>query len=370
MPRYYVALTCVPGIGPMAAASVLAAFPGPQDAFEAGVALLRTSGLSEARTRAMAGFNDWDAVDRILEDAERAGQEIVTIADPRYPGALRMMDGAPPVLFVRGSLEDTTQLAATIVGTRHPTPYGEKVAERLGAALARAGICTVSGGARGIDGLAHRGALAAGGKTVVVCGAGLDVPYPPEHASLFEQVVAAGGTLLSELLPGTRPTRGTFPRRNRLLAGLGRAVVVVEAGDKSGALITARYAMEQNKTVIAVPGQIDRAQSKGTNRLIRDGAKPLLDIVDVVEEVLGEYQRRGRAEDEALQSFAPRVPPPPGDAGSVWDSLVLEPADTDELVEKTGMDAARVNAALVELELMGRVKRRPGNRYYANLEDQ
>ncbi len=369
MPRFFVALTCVPGVGPMATARLLAEFPDPREVFGVAPERLRRAGLSAAQAKAIATFDDFAAVDRIIESAAKLGQEVVSLSSGKYPGALRTINGAPPVLFVRGGFDETTELAATVVGTRNPTPYGEKVAERLGAALARAGICTVSGGARGVDAKAHQGALAAGGKTVVVCGTGLDIPYPPEHATLFERVVAEGGVVVSELPPGTPPTRGAFPRRNRLLAGLGRALVVVEAGEKSGALISARYAVEQGKSIIAVPGPIDRAQSRGTNRLIRDGAKPLLEIVDVAEEVLGVHVTRGQAEDEAFSRQVRPAPTLPGDAGAVWDALVVEPADTDALVDKTGLDAARVNAALVELELMGRVKRRPGNRYFANVED-
>ncbi|HPM77166.1 MAG TPA: DNA-processing protein DprA, partial [bacterium] len=274
----------------------------------------------------------------------------------------------PPVVFVRGDINIKTELAACVVGTRQPTPYGLKVAEHLGAALSRSGICTVSGGARGIDAQAHRGAMAAGGPTVAVLGRVRHVQPRAQHVTLFEQIVASGGALLGELPPGTPPLRGSFPARNRLLAGLGRACVVVEAGEKSGALITARLAMEQGKTVLAVPGRIDRAQSRGVNRLIRDGAKPLLEILDVVEEVLGEHLNRGRAEDEIAMAMRAQLPPPPGDAGKIWDRLVGADADADELAEKTGLSAAQVNAALLELELAGRVRRLPGNRYAVTQE--
>lgn len=368
MPRYHLALTLVPGVGPVAAGRVIAAFPNLADAFGCDMIGLRRCGLSVHQAEAVARFADFAAVDRVLADAERTGQRIVLVSDPGFPAALRTIDGVPPVLFIKGKWDAATDLAVTVVGTRRPTLYGEKVARRLGAALARAGICTVSGGARGIDAMAHEGALAAEGRTVVVCGTGLDVAYPPEHVALFERVVAAGGALVSEMPPGTPPSRGAFPRRNRLLAALGRATVVVEAGVKSGALITARLAMEQGKTVLAVPGPIDSGASRGPNRLIRDGAKPLLEILDVVEEVLHEHLVRGRAEDEAFRP-PPPPPPPPGDAGKVWQALRREPGDTDMVVERTGLGVAKVNAALVELELSGRITRRAGNTFFANLED-
>lgn len=371
MARFHLALTCVEGIGPMAAALVLDAYPDAESAFGAAAGQLQRLGLSQRQAEAIVSFRDFGRVDRLLDEAAQKGQRVLPINDPEYPGALRTIAGPPPVLFVRGQLGEAVGLAATVVGTRNPTLYGERVARRLGAALAKAGVCTVSGGARGIDAQAHRGALEAGGRTVAVLGTGLDVPYPPEHAQFFEQIVASGGALLGELPAGTQPHRGNFPQRNRLLVGLGRSLVVVEAGERSGALISARYAAEQGKTILAVPGRIDSAKSKGTNLLIRDGAKPLLELMDIVEEVCGEHLRRGPAEDESLLRMRPnrRPAPPPGDAGTIWDALILDQATTDQLVEKTGLTAPRVNAALVELEIQGRIVRRPGNLFVALLED-
>jgi DNA processing protein len=368
MARFHLALVTVPGIGPTAASRLLEAFPDAQGAFGAATAELQRLGLSPRQADAVTRFTDFAEVDRLLARASQLGLAVIAINEPAYPASLRTIDAPPPVLFVKGQLDETIALAVTVVGTRHPTLYGETVAEHLGAALAKSGIATVSGGARGVDACAHRGALSAGGKTVAVLGTGLDIVYPAEHAGLFRQIVEAGGALVSELPPGTRPDKGTFPARNRIMVGLGRVCVVVEAGEKSGALISARNAAEQGKTVLAVPGQIDRAASRGTNRLLRDGAKPLLEIKDVVEEVLGEHLRRGRAEDEAVMSLHRRVPALPGDAGAVLNALAPEAANTDTLVKHTGLTAARVNAALLELELQGLVVRRPGNLYVAKLE--
>jgi len=370
MSRYHVALTCVEGVGPVAVAKVLEQYPA-EEAFGAGVADLQNLGLSERQARAIASFRNFEKVDRIIEQARAVGQKILPIDDERYPGALRTIHAPPTVLYVRGELGANNDLAVCVVGTRNPTTYGLDVSRRLGHAMAQSGICTVSGGARGIDGSAHSGALEGGGLTVAVLGAGLDVPYPPEHEGLFKRIVETGGALVGELPPGSRPDRGTFPRRNRLMAALGRAIVVVEAGERSGALITARYAAEQGKTVLALPGRITQAQSRGTNRLIRDGAKPLLEVLDVVEEVLGEHVRRGIAEDEArparLRQTLPS--PPPGETAQVWKALQEGEADADELVRRTELTAAQVNAALLALELSGHAKRRPGNRYIAYMED-
>jgi len=368
MARFHLALTCVEGVGPMAASLILDAFPDAESAFGASTEELRRLGLSQRQAEAVVSFKDFGQADRLLEEAERHGQRVLPINDPAYPGALRTIAGPPPVLFVRGRLVDASGLAASVVGTRTPTIYGERVARRLGAALAKAEVWTISGGARGIDAQAHRGALDAGGGTVAVLGTDLDVAYPPEHAELFERIVENGGALLSELPVGTQPLRANFPRRNRILAGLGRALVIVEAGERSGALITARYAAEQGKPILAVPGRIDSAKSRGANQLIRDGARPLLELADIVEEVCGEHLRRGPAEDESLLRMRPE-PPAPGDAGAVWDALIEDQATTDQLVAKTGLTAPRVNAVLMELELLGRVVRRPGNVFIALVED-
>lgn len=363
MSRFHLALTRIKGLGAVAAAKVLAEYPEAERAFGASVEKLYALGLSERQAKSLASFNDFDAVDQVIEKARKLDQRIVAFDQEDFPPSLRTLHAPPSVLFVKGKYDLAADLAVCIVGTRHPTSYGEEVTRRLGAILAKSNICTVSGGARGIDACAHQGALEMGGPTIAVFGCGLDIVYPKEHADLFAGIVESGGALFSELPPGTPPDRGTFPVRNRLLAGLGRACVVVEAGERSGALITANYALEQGKTVLAVPGPIDRAQSRGTNRLIRDGAKPLLEVLDVVEEVLGEQARRMRAEAEILESVKAKLPPPQGVAGQVWQALGKSEAVVDSLVNQCGLTSAQVNTALIELELAGRVKRLPGGRY-------
>ncbi len=367
--RFHVALMCVDGVGPVAAAKVLEAFPDAEAAFGAGAERLMGLGLSARQARAVGSFSDFAAADCVIEAAQRDGQRIVVYTGEDYPPALRTIHTPPPVLFVKGELGAKAELAVCVVGTRNPTAYGEETARRLGAALGRSAIATVSGGARGIDSLVHRGSLDAQGVTVAVLGCGLDIAYPPENRALFEQILAAGGALVGELPPGARPDAGTFPRRNRILAGLGRACVVVEAGERSGALITARFAMEQGKTVLAVPGRIDHAQSRGANRLIRDGAKPVLEVMDVVEEVVGEHVRRSAAEEEWFAATPNRRPQPTGDAGRLWAVLMRGEAQVDEIVRETGLTSAQVGTTLIELELAGRVRRLPGNRYAIVSED-
>ena len=229
-----------------------------------------------------------DALEQTNVEAEIAlcqehSIDILTEAHPAYPRMLREIHDPPGVLFVRGTLKPADALAVGIVGTRHATHYGLRQAERLAAGLARAGITIISGLARGIDAAAHRGAIAAGGRTVAVLASGVMNIYPPEHEQLAAEVVAQG-TLLSESPPNSQPLPGTFPQRNRLISGLSLGVIVVEAAERSGALITARHAMEQGREVFAVPGNVDSRTSQGCHQLIRDGAKLVESVDDVLEE--------------------------------------------------------------------------------------
>jgi DNA processing protein len=229
----------------------------------------------------------------------KAGIGVVVRGGDGYPGRLAELPDGPPVLFVRGVFPELAAVA--VVGTRRCTEYGKRLAAEYGAAIAEAGWCVVSGLARGIDGAAHHGVVAAGGRGVAVLGSGVDVMYPAEHAGLARRLVEGGGAVVSEYPPGTPPEGWRFPPRNRIISGLASAVVVVEAGVKGGALITAGYALAHGRPVFAVPGDVRRATSEGCNRLIRDGAHPVLDPDDLVEElslVLGP-PRAGNEEDEA-----------------------------------------------------------------------
>ena len=286
------------------------------------------------------------------------GIDILTESDPRYPRMLRELPDPPGVLFVRGELKPEDALAVGIVGTRHGTPYGLRQAERLAGSLARAGLTVVSGLARGIDAAAHRGALAAGGRTIAVMASGVLNIYPPEHASLAEEVAAAGA-LLSEQPSRSPPLAGAFPQRNRLISGLSLGVIVVEAADRSGALITARHAMEQGREVFAVPGNVDSRASRGCHRLIRDGAKLI------------------ESADDVLQELGPLVEATPRDDGRVIhhpaelmlneiEQQVLaamggETITIDQVVVASGLPVPRVLAALSALEMRHLVRRLSGS---------
>ena len=290
-----------------------------------------------------------------------------------YPPLLAAMT-RPPVLYVRGRMVADDALAIAIVGSRNATPYGVATAEALAANLAVRGMTIVSGLARGIDAAAHRGALEAGGRTVAVLGCGIDLVYPPEHRTLAG-AIEQHGALVSQFPPGTPPLRHHFPMRNAVIAGLSLGVVVVEATEKSGALITARLAADLGREVYAVPGRVSSAQSRGAHGLLQDGAKLVGDWTDVVQELPEAWRRLVR--DVAAPTGAANRPAARGDSGHpkgdnrVHDGRVMdllrpdEPRHIDDLIEQSGLPPMRVAAELVGLELEGRARQMAGQRWLA-----
>ncbi len=283
-----------------------------------------------------------------VEEAARHNMTIVTWADARYPAELLHLHDPPPVLFLRGRLALLEGLAVTVVGSRRATARGRDVAERLGRALAAVGVCVTSGLALGIDGAAHRGALAAGGDTIAVLGRGADEPYPPSHRRIFESIVERG-LVVSEFPPGTPPLPHHFPRRNRILAAISHATVVVEAGARSGALITVDHALDLGREVWAVPGPIDLAACRGSNRLLSEGARPLIDVSSFVATL--------------AEPLPPTPAQPHGPGGRLLAELGHEPLGIDELTDRVGLPLAEVLSLLTELELRGAVRRLPGMRF-------
>jgi len=276
-----------------------------------------------------------------------------------YPAALTTIADPPPVLWTRGRLDALARPAVAIVGSRAASPYGLAVAERLAADLAASGLVIISGLARGVDSAAHRGALSAGGVTVAVLGSGVDVIYPSEHAPLASAIDATGA-VVSELVPGTRPQQFFFPLRNRIISGLSRAVVVIEASEKSGSLITARCALDQGRDVLAVPGNVLSGKNRGAHALLRDGAKIVESADDILEELgmppKGAAQGPGERQGAAAVIAGSRDP--------VLDSLVAgEASDLDEISERSGLQASRLLPRLFELELHGLVRRVGGGRF-------
>jgi DNA processing protein len=280
--------------------------------------------------------------------------------DPRYPALLGAIP-APPRLFVRGALGDEDSLAVAIVGSRRPSPYGLAVAEQLASDLAARGVTIVSGLARGIDTAAHRGALAAGGRTLAVLGGGLDVVYPPENGPLGREIESRGA-LVSQFAPGVPALAGHFPARNRTLAGLALGVVVVEAAEKSGALITAGFAGDLGRETFAVPGRITSPTSAGANRLIQDGAKLVTCWQDIVSELPEPWRRAVRG---PLAPTSEQSQPEHGtDEGRMLQLLAPdEPQHIEQLIVRAGLDPARAAALLVTLELGGWARQLSGQRW-------
>jgi len=292
----------------------------------------------------------------LLERLEKMGAFPCLREDPRYPQLLRQIPDPPRLLYVRGELLEQDKFAIAIVGSRSPRPYGLQVARKLSEELARAGLTIVSGGARGIDTAAHGAALQAGGRTIAVAGCGLDYCYPAENRDLYAQI-ATQGALVTEYPLGAAPEAWRFPKRNRLISGLSRGVIVCDAPEDSGSLITAGCAAEQGRDVFAVPGNVDSGHNRGAHRLLKDGAK----LVECAEDVLEEFGLEDRAKD-GHAAEAPRIEVS-ADERRILEMLDLEPLALDAIIERTEMPASDVAGLLTFLEMKRLVKRVAGPAY-------
>ncbi len=357
--NYWLALNMVKGIGAVRFRGLLDRFGSAQDAWTASPAQLREAGLGES---IIANFMDAQKKiepGSILADLEKYNVKALTWDDEDYPRRLRELDQAPPVLYYRGELLPTDEWAVAVVGTRRITHYGQQVAEELGAFLGRNGITVVSGLAKGVDALAHQAAIKAGGRTIAVLAHGLDQVYPPDNRGLGEEVVA-NGALISDYGIGTPPDAANFPPRNRIISGLSLAVVIVEAGVESGALITAGFAAEQGREVFSVPGNIYSPASKGTNLLIQKGAHPLVQFEDLLEtlnlEMMGE------------QKNARLVLPADATEARLFELLGQEPLHVNEIGALAELPIEQVSSTLALMELKGLVRQVGGMNYVAARE--
>ena len=361
-----VCLGMVPDIGPLRSRALLEHLGTPGKILSSSIATLRqVPGVGpKLAERINAARRELDPHVE-LQRCRQQGVRVVPFDDPEYPEAIRSIPDPPILLYVKGELREADQLAVALVGARKATPYGIRIAERLAGSLARVGITVVSGLARGIDAAAHRGAIRAGGRTVAVLGNGLGSIYPPEHAELADEV-AANGALLSESCMEQLPLAGLFPQRNRLIAGLSLGIVVVEAAPRSGSLSTAQHAMEQNREVFAVPGPIDNLGSRGCHALIRDGAK-LVETVDDILEELGPLARAVRIEAETTSgATAPtrRAELSLSDhERALLGQLDDLPRGVDELIGRSGLGPSQVMSTLAILEMRRLIKRAPGNQF-------
>lgn len=352
--RYWLAWNRVPGVGPARFYKLLEEFGSMADAWEASAQSLQPL-IGE---KVLKDWRDTRAqfdVDAELRQVANQGFRLYCFTDPDYPALLKKIADPPPVLYCRGHFEYGDDVAVAVVGTRNPTPLGAFHGKELASQLSAQGLTIVSGMARGIDSEAHRGALEGGGRTIAVLGSGLDVCYPRENRELMDKIAARGG-VISEFPLGTQPLAKNFPARNRIISGLSLGVVVVEATDDSGSLITAEFALEQGRDVFAMPGNIDNEGSKGPHKLIRQGAKLVETYRDILDDLALPYLAMEEIRSAGTEGLTPAE-------AQVYQNLTREPVHIDGITRATGLGTAQVNSVLIQLELKGLVKNFPGQLY-------
>ncbi len=372
--RFSIALSFVDDLGNVAVRRLLTCFGSARKVLEASEReLTRVPRLSKKAIRNMIAFSDWERVDGEIEKARKWGVSILPMGHPAYPERLLRIYDPPTALYVRGSCP-LSEAAVAVIGSRRASPYGRFMTERIARDLACQGIAVISGMARGIDTAAHWAALRAGGRTIAVLGSGMDVIYPPENRDLFEKI-GETGAVITEFPFGTPPHAVHFPLRNRIISGLSLGVVVVEAGEKSGSLITARLALEQGKEVFAIPGSIDSPGSRGTHRLLRQGAKLVESVHDVMEEILPQIPAAERNRPGAGEAGLAGPSAVTGNTSKSGQEGVTRSEDTllrllgrrplpvDRIIASSGFDAREVLSLLLSLELRGLVEQLPGKQF-------
>jgi len=367
---YWLALALTQGLGPTRIRKLVEHFGSAERVFQASLTELEATGMPVVSAQSLATGKSLELAQQECAKASECGARIIALDDPAYPARLKEIYDPPVVLFVRGSVEVISSPGIAVVGTRHPTPYGLGMAERLSKDLAARGLVIISGMARGVDTASHRGAITVGGKTVAVFGTGIDVMYPKENSRLAEQILSLGGALISEFPVGTFAAPQNFPIRNRIISGMSAGVLVVEAAEYSGTRITARCALEQDRDVYAVPGNVTNKGSWGPNTLIKQGAKLVATWEDVWEELPTDIQ-------DKLDAARPESSVPetaslfPEDATSPHERKIMrllksdESTHIDELVERleAELSSSEIFAALFELELNGKIRQLPGKNF-------
>ncbi len=384
---YWLALRRARGVGPRTCKLLIEKFGAPEKIFQLNADQIAAAGVPRNTANSIAEFRDFEPLEKELCELPNIGARLVKWTDADYPPNLRQIADPPPFLFMRGTAQLTDPTCIAIVGARAASDIGRRMANRLGLELAAKGFTVVSGLARGIDGEAHQGALDAHGKTLAVLGCGVDVIYPAEHRKLAEAIIEGGGALISELPIGMQPLAENFPTRNRILSGLCLGVVIVEAAEKSGSLITARMALEQDRQVFAVPGSPLSGKTRGSNRLLKEGAKLVECVEDVIEELAPQMVSPQAASRPPEAPAAPvmvwatsnavKTADGSASAGSVEGAKTLETVvdsattilnnlkdserlHVDSIIESSGLNAQTVLRLLLELELEGRVTQHPG----------
>ncbi len=361
----WLALNQIAGLGKIGYARLIEKYGSPEKVFQADPEELSSiEGVRKNTALAICKFKRAEKIDRELDELERQKVEVLTSKDPWYPLLLAKIHDPPPYLYYKGTLSIQDRRSLAVVGSRQASPYGIKVTERLTWVLAQKTLTIVSGMARGIDAAAHQGALMGQGRTIAVLGSGLDVVYPQENKKLFERIIESG-LVYSEFPLGTLPERQNFPIRNRIISGLSLGVVIVEATQRSGSLITARLALDQGREVFAVPGSVESFKSSGTHSLIKQGAKLVEHAQDILEELHWEETSQqsasgliGRIEEKA-PSLSPREK-------QIWDLLSDGSQHVDQIVRQTGIGISPLLSLLLEMELKGLIKQQPGKYFIRN----
>ena len=357
---YWVGFNLVKGIGAVRLRNLIQHFGDVETAWHASPQEMRAAGLGPKLIETVQQVRAGVSLELVWERVHSLGIQVLTWEDEAYPRRLKEIDQPPPVLYLRDNLQPEDEWAVAIVGTRGITAYGRQVTAEIASVLARRGVTVISGLARGVDAEAHKAALNAGGRTLAVLGSGVDQIYPPEHRQLANQIIASGA-LMSDYAPGTPPDGVNFPPRNRIISGLSMAVIVIEAGERSGALITAEFAADQGREVFAVPGNINAPKSVGCNRLIHQGARPLLTPEDVLESLdLASFQQ---------QRVARAVLPKDEVEARLLSVLTREPMHVDDIRARVDMPIEKVSATLALMELKGMVRQLGGMNFVAIREE-
>jgi DNA processing protein len=365
MLEFWLRLRAIDGVGDLTVLRLVHAWHSPEAVLRASRDELIQSGCSPQLADAIRRGPDSPAsrsIDRELNAIEHGRVEVRSVLDSTYPVRLKMIADPPPLLYITGTLTEQDELAMAIVGARRATAAGRALTEELSHHLAEAGMTVVSGLARGVDAAAHRGALAAQGRTIAVLGCGIDKTYPPEHERLRRQIEERGA-ILSEVPIGAPPHSHHFPRRNRIISGLALGVVVTEAATGSGSLITARLAAEQGREVFAVPGFVKEDTSRGTSALLKEGAALIENAQDVIDAVLPQLEQSLRLRLQSPRNKKNRTDQLGKDEQLVYDALSYDPLTVDDMIAITGLSVPIVMASFLSLELRQQVRQLPGQRY-------
>ncbi len=362
----WIALNSADGVGKVLYKRLILRFGSPEQVFAARKSdLAQVDGMSPKALQGIKDFKGWEKAKNETEKARALGAGIITFTDPRYPQNLKEIHDPPPYLYVRGELVGGDKISVAMVGSRNASHYGLGETRRIAADLAAKGITIVSGGARGIDTEAHRGALSGGGRTIAVLGCGIDVTYPRENGELFKKI-SESGAVITEYPVGTPPDKANFPPRNRIISGISLGVIVMEAARDSGSLITAACSVEQNRDVYALPGNVSADNSRGVNSLIKKGAKLIEGPADVLEDLfpyMKGYVSELNLDYGDTPGKAAVMPSLAPDEMSVYGQISLEPVHVDVIAEKTGFPVSRILSMLLDMELRGLVRQISGMNY-------